>query len=737
MEKTSEHQALLQSALQATSQTDKYGHESENEWVLAFCYDYDHSEDMAPEYVEANSERKKVAALLAHAGLKLMHFITENRILGFIVVGSSQQLLETEAEKMRLRLPLKSTLKKFDSRHPMTDIPGSIDTRDVCFSVYTQAQKNNFVEFDSLIKQRILESKITSPTTKGGLNIDLEKLITDKVFTDIFPLHNEIERDNLVSKWMKSHKWWELHKMTLIPSWELRNYLGEKASFYFVWLAHYTKWLIPLSVIGIISTIIQFSAGKDKNPFLYVYGILLCFWCDALILTWKRKQNELRFVWDVRDFELVEKPRREFWGREEAGIYTTGGFFVRLEPSLLTDLIGEDSKEMFFSVKERMIRQAIGVPIIVTFLICTIAGTLGILALRNIDRFQEMDSQWPSIICGCLNAVFITVMNIVYAIIAEKLNSFENHRTATQHEDALIIKTFLFQFVNSYISLFYIAFIKKDPSQDAKEMRILGLHAGVCQDSCMDELFYQLATLVIAKQFVSNFVEVGIPFLKSKFKAHVRGLNMTRVGDGGGGISTGIQKSVMKEHSHPKFLGTFTEYNEMMIQFGYVTLFAAAFPLASVASYINNVLEIRTDALKILFGCQRPWYQADNDIGTWSHVLSSMSIIAVITNGFIIAFTSNILRGTTQEDGTCDGPCLDTLSRLTIVLIFEHLILFVKVLSSVLVGDTPEWVHQQLAKQLMKESGYKRKRSSVGQALLLDTDFSQTSLTSICEKSSV
>lgn len=37
----------------------------------------------------------------------------------------------------------------------------------------------------------------------------------------------------------------------------------------------------------------------------------------------------------------------------------------------------------------------------------------------------------------------------------------ENHRTQTSYDDALIIKLFGFQFVNSYTSLFYIAFFRQ------------------------------------------------------------------------------------------------------------------------------------------------------------------------------------------------------------------------------------------------------------------------------------
>ena len=32
----------------------------------------------------------------------------------------------------------------------------------------------------------------------------------------------------------------------------IKDYYGEKFGFYFAWLIHYTGWLIPVAVIGLI-----------------------------------------------------------------------------------------------------------------------------------------------------------------------------------------------------------------------------------------------------------------------------------------------------------------------------------------------------------------------------------------------------------------------------------------------------------------------------------------------------
>ena len=48
----------------------------------------------------------------------------------------------------------------------------------------------------------------------------------------------------------------------------------------------------------------------------------------------------------------------------------------------------------------------------------------------------------------------------IYSKIAHALNDAENHRTPTEYNDALILKTFLFESLNNYLVLFYIAYLE-------------------------------------------------------------------------------------------------------------------------------------------------------------------------------------------------------------------------------------------------------------------------------------
>ena len=55
----------------------------------------------------------------------------------------------------------------------------------------------------------------------------------------------------------------------------------------------------------------------------------------------------------------------------------------------------------------------------------------------------------------------------------------------------------------------------------------------------------------------------------------------------------------------------------MFIQFGYVTLFSSAFPLAAMCAFLNNLVEIRSDAFKLCCVFQRPFGQRVQSIGVW------------------------------------------------------------------------------------------------------------------------
>ena len=53
----------------------------------------------------------------------------------------------------------------------------------------------------------------------------------------------------------------------------------------------------------------------------------------------------------------------------------------------------------------------------------------------------------------------------------------------------------------------------------------------------------------------------------------------------------------------------------LVIQFGFITIFVAAFPLAPLFAWLNNIIEIRLDAFKFVSVLRRPVAERAQDIG--------------------------------------------------------------------------------------------------------------------------
>lgn len=63
--------------------------------------------------------------------------------------------------------------------------------------------------------------------------------------------------------------------------------------------------------------------------------------------------------------------------------------------------------------------------------------------------------------------------------------------------------------------------------------------------------------------------------------------------------------------------GTIDEYIELYLQFGYVCLFSSLLPWAAVCAFVNNVIELKSDAFKLCRLHQRPFGKISSGIGAW------------------------------------------------------------------------------------------------------------------------
>ena len=76
----------------------------------------------------------------------------------------------------------------------------------------------------------------------------------------------------------------------------------------------------------------------------------------------------------------------------------------------------------------------------------------------------------------------------------------------------------------------------------------------------------------------------------------------------------------------------FVFFSIAVLQFGFVTVFVAAFPIAPLFALLNNWVEIRLDANKFVTENRRAVAERAQDIGVWFTILDALAQLAVISN---------------------------------------------------------------------------------------------------------
>ena len=328
----------------------------------------------------------------------------------------------------------------------------------------------------------------------------------------------------------------------------------------------------------------------------------------------------------------------------------------------------------YFSPTSRFIRTKVSLTAVVVMVDCVLSIVTGIFFfqyfLTNEVNLIYYGRDFSHIIASVLQSVIIVVMNIIYLHIAIALNNFENHRTDTQYEDFLISKIFVFQVVNSFAGLSYVAFIKS----------FIGV---TCTNlNCSMDVADTLSTIFLSSLISRAIIQVFIRRLLQEYKDNKESNGLPSDSAG----PTPLEKQYILD-SYPPTIGTLIDYAGLVMQFGYTILFVAAFPLAPTMSLISGYVQIRIDGWKLCQAFRRPQPRSAESIGVWEDMIFILTVIAIIYNFALIFFTGHYLINSTWE------------IRWFLFVILEHVTVVIKFTISFLLSGVPKVVQIQLARQ--------------------------------------
>ncbi|XP_061775811.1 anoctamin-8 [Nerophis ophidion] len=644
----------------------------------------------------------------------------------------------------------------------------------------------------------------------------IPELVTRGVIHQMFPLHEQRILNQLMTSWVQA-------VCERQPLDDICDYFGVKIGMYFAWLGFYTSSMLYPAVIGFLLWILAEADQTSQDICCVVFALFNVVWATLFLERWKRREAELAYRWGTLDTpaESLEEPRPQFRGVKRCSPIT-------------------GCEEFYYPPWKRTVfRWLVSLPIC---LLCLCFVFLVMLLCLELQEVVMEVQELPGItrfVPKILLAITVTVCDEVYKKIAYWLNDMENYRLQSAYDNNLIIKIVFFEFINSYLSLFYIGFYLKD----------------------MERLKEMLATLLIFRQFLQNIKEVLQPYIYEQNKLGVftpkvlwellqaimlkygrlvlgkaqasmtayaflgpRGLAVSGAADAGArpmtrgdlkagfrlteeewdmtdgalkqrkvsftekvdykdvaaesqtaddtfpedsptmvedgmdpcsifdscdedsDLETGAQEA--KENtSLPSSLDsngvrhrrktpdearedkkswidppeesktvtltqaeiescmqtyedTLQDYQEMFIQFGYVVLFSSAFPLAAMCALINNIIEIRSDGLKLCTGLQRPFGQRVENIGQWQTAMEAMGLIAILVNCYLIGQCGQLQRL---------FPWLSPEMTIVSIVLLEHFAILLKYVIHVAIPDIPGWVAEEMAKlEYRRREAFKR-----------------------------
>lgn len=128
------------------------------------------------------------------------------------------------------------------------------------------------------------------------------------------------------------------------------------------------------------------------------------------------------------------------------------------------------------------------------------------------------------------------------------------------------------------------------------------------------------------------------------------------------------------------------DYGQIFIQYGYVTLFVAACPIAPIMAYISNLIEIRSDGNKLLHLHRRVIPMGAQDVGTWLVILQLTAVIAVVTNSGLLCYTMELIT-------------FSNVGKTWLFIGLQYAILVAMMLFAYFVDDEPAYVTIQKQRQ--------------------------------------
>lgn len=412
------------------------------------------------------------------------------------------------------------------------------------------------------------------------------------------------------------------------------------------------------------------------GPYSIVYGSALCVWCVVFVEYWKIRETDLSLRWGVKGVGGLKVNRVQYhWEKE------------------IRDPVSGQVRHVFPGWKQ-FLRQLLMIPFasiasiaLGSLIVVTFASEVFISEVYNGPMKSYLEFL-PTI----LFSLSLPAITSFLTSIATRLTDYENYRTQDLYDLAQTQKTFVMNFITSFLPTILTAFIYVPFGKQVVPYLHILSHAGLKIDVAKAHQEFQVDTsrfqqevisLSMTSQVINFGEEIILPYVKHALWQKWRNYRDRQIGlTRQRSFSKATDLLLIDSPDEAPFLQRLRgeadadEYKveedilEMCVQFGYLALFGVAWPLVPVGFLLNNWLELRGDFFKLTLECQRPPPIRADSIGPCLLGLDFLAWMGTLSTAAIV----HLYRGPMSE--------VHLSSMLLTIFVAEQLYLAVRFVAS-------------------------------------------------------
>ncbi|KAK6462342.1 calcium-activated chloride channel-domain-containing protein [Scheffersomyces coipomensis] len=536
-------------------------------------------------------------------------------------------------------------------------------------------------------KLRIIYHYLITPVKFGGVGITPNKGNWSFVHS-IIPV-SESFHDTTLKQDVETHI--TNTSKNLLSTNLIKEKFGVQISLYFEFVKFYIFALSILSVLGFTSYLK--SGGKIYS---LTYAFINLIWGILFITFWNRKQQYLVNFWGVQNSHLIEEFNSKLSQVNE-----------KFEQS--SSFKHKDNDDAY-----RYLKQLTFIPIAVLFTVLLVSFQLFcfVIEIFLTDVYDGPGKSLLTLIPTILLSVFVPVLTIVYNLVGDFLINWEDHDNIYSQNQSILIKTFVLNFLTSYMPLLITSFVYL-PFAHLIKPHLLDIKASIGNTIGENRFYYKYLTqlkkqedfkinqdrlnaqfyyFIVTNSIIQLILKYGLPLiLQFVFKLIKDFLNKPKAGE----ESSKEKKLVIEDNeTEGPWLDNvrksieLPEYNvnddfrSIIIQYGYLIMFGPVWTLAPIVALIFNVITFNLDLIKLSTGkyFRPPIPTRVDSIHPWNYALFLLTWFGSIVSPIVTVFYRHgVAPPKTLGQLAFDKASVNvssTVELLFVLLASEHLFLF-------------------------------------------------------------